>query len=83
MQDGRLETLGHSSNRWWVCEACVGTEAWGMGASGGQHAAVWGEPSLQRKQQEIRPQSLLKASATVVAVSTFYCQKVLYICNLH
>lgn len=34
-----------------------------------------GEPSLQGKQHGVPPWSLLEASATVVAVSTFYCQE--------
>lgn len=40
-----------------------------------QRAGRRGEPSLQGKQHGVPPWSLLEASATVVAVSTFYCQE--------
>lgn len=48
-----------------------------MQAAGGDSGTVGrrGEPSLQGKQHGVPPWSLLEASATVVAVSTFYCQE--------
>lgn len=60
MQDERLERQAGLLQMGWGQGLC---EEQRLTGSGGQPAALWGggEPSLQRKQQEIQPWSLPKA----------------------